>query len=306
MQGKRAFWHDYTGTGFYMITLVTAPRRPLFGRLSERGVELSPEGVCVLEAWRRMPQFTPQLDTSTLCVMPDHLHGILCVRERLTRPLGAVIRGFKSGVTAELRRRAGEAALGVWQEGYHDLIALDPASLHAYHDYILDNPRRARLKAAHPDLFTRIATLAAPCLPALPEGRTWAGFGNRFLLEMPRRMALRVSRSVSDAELERVKRGVTAQVRQGAVMVSPFISPGERALVDLALELPSARVIVIKGGGFRPLYKPGGRYFDLCAQGRVLILSPYAYSNHVEPLTRARCLEMNALCAALEALHTRR
>jgi hypothetical protein len=299
MQGKRAFWHDYTGTGFYLLTLATAPRRPLFGQVLERGVDLSPEGLCVLQAWRRMPAFTPQLDTSTLCVMPDHLHGILCVRERLPRPLGAVIRGFKSGVTAELQRLSGDAALSVWEEGYHDLVALNPASLHAYHDYILDNPRRHRLKKAHPDLFTRIEALDAPNLPPLPDGRTWTGFGNPFLLQMPFRIAARVSRSVTPEALERLKRETAAHIRQGAVLVSPFISPGERALVDLALTMRQARVIVLKGGGFRPLYKPDGRYFDLCAEGRVLILSPFAYTDRAEALTRARCLEMNALAGVI-------
>jgi len=306
MQGKRAYWHDYTGTGFYMVTLTVALRRPLFGRLGEAGVELSPEGRCVLEAWRRMPTFTPQLETSTLCVMPDHLHGILCVRERLPRPLGQVVRGFKSGVTAELRRLAGDAGLAIWEEGYHDLVALNPASLHAYHDYILDNPRRYRLKKAHPDLFTRIEALDAPNLPPLPGGRSWAGFGNRFLAQAPYRLAVRVSRSITDEALEALRREVAAEVRRDAVLVSPFISPGERAMVELALAMPRARVIVLKRDGFRPLYKPDGRYFDLCAQGRLLILSAYAYTGHAEPLTRARCLEMNDLAVAIAGGERRR
>lgn len=301
MQGKRAFWHDYTGVGFYLITLTTAPRRPLFGRVEEAGVALSHEGLRVLEAWRRMPAFTPQIETSTLCVMPDHLHGILYVRERLPRPLGAIVRGFKSGVTSELRALTGDAGLGVWDDGYHDLIALNPASIHAYHDYILDNPRRYRLKRAHPDLFTRIEALEAPSLPPLPDGRTWTGFGNPFLLQAPWRLAVRVSRSVTEAALEAMREEVTAKIRWDAVMVSPFISPGERAMVDLALAMPQARVIVLKSGGFRPLYKPDGRYFDLCAQGRVLILSPYAWTGRKEALTRERCLEMNGLAAGIGA-----
>ncbi len=72
-------------------------------------------------------------------------------------------------------------------------------------------------------------------------------------------------------------------------------------MVDLALAMPQARVIVLKSGGFRPLYKPDGRYFDLCAQGRVLILSPYAWTGRTEALTRERCLEMNGLAAGIGA-----
>jgi hypothetical protein len=50
-----------------MLTLATADRRPLFGHLVEPGdVALSPAGHLVLEAWRKMPSFTPQLETTTL------------------------------------------------------------------------------------------------------------------------------------------------------------------------------------------------------------------------------------------------
>lgn len=301
MTGKRAFWHDYTGVGFYMITLATAPRRPLFGRCVDNGVDLSPEGMRVLLAWRRIPAFTPQIETSTLCIMPDHLHGILYVREALARPLGAIIRGFKSGVTSDLRTATGDTTLRVWEDGYHDLISLNRASLRAYHDYILDNPRRYCLKKAHPDLFTRLELLDAPSLPTLPEGQSWTGFGNPFLLQAPVRISVQVSRSITVEALQALQQDVTAKIRQDAVMVSPFISPGERAMVDLALAIPRARVIVLKNGGFPPLYKPGGRYFDLCAEGRVLILSPFPYTGHAEALTRARCLEMNALARCIGA-----
>jgi hypothetical protein len=54
--GQRAVWHDYRGVGFYMLTMVTAERRPLFGQVVEAGaMVLSPMGHHVLEAWRAMP-----------------------------------------------------------------------------------------------------------------------------------------------------------------------------------------------------------------------------------------------------------
>jgi len=202
------------------------------------------------------------------------------------------VRGYKSGVTAELRRLMGDTGLQVWEEGYHDLVALDPSSLHAYHDYILDNRRRQRLKAAHPDLFTRLNALRHPRLPA---GGDWSGYGNLFLLGRPERLAVRVSRSAGDSDLLAWRREAAAAFERGAVLVSPFISPGERAMVEEALAQPKGRVIVVKSGGFRPLYKPSGRYFDLCAEGRLLIVSPDAWRGRDEPLTRARCLELNAL-----------
>jgi hypothetical protein len=58
-------------------------------------------------------------------------------------------------------------------------------------------------------------------------------------------------------------------------------------------------LIVLKHGGFPPLYKPSGRYFDLCASGRLLVLSAFAYTSRKQPLTREQCLAMNGWCEKL-------
>jgi len=103
MQNKRMWAHDYTRVGFYMVTLVTAGRRQLFGLCREDRAHLSPAGEVVQRRWREIPQHRPAIETNTLVVMPDHLHGIVYVREQLPKPVGDTIRGFKSGATSELR-----------------------------------------------------------------------------------------------------------------------------------------------------------------------------------------------------------
>jgi hypothetical protein len=326
-KGQRAVWHDYKGVGFYMLTMTVAGRRPLFGQVVEPGVMmLSPMGHQVLAAWRAMPSFTPQLETSTLCVMPDHLHGILCVREPLVRPLGAVVRGFKSGVTAALRKATGNPALAVWEEGFYDGVALEPASIQAWHRYILDNPRRLWLKRQHPDLFVRVNALEHSRLPTLPDGQKWSGYGNLFLLDRPELVPVRVSRSATPDEIEHTASAIVAKISSGAVAVSPFISPGEQAVVKKAAktapimalsrnksglmtaaaiiggspaEEAGGGLIVLKHGGFPPLYKPGGMYFDLCAAGRLLVLSAFTYTGRKEALTREQCLAMNGWCGEI-------
>jgi hypothetical protein len=59
------------------------------------------------------------------------------------------------------------------------------------------------------------------------------------------------------------------------------------------MEQEFGSLILLKPDGFPPLYKPSGAYFDLCAQGRLLVLSPFAYTGRKQPLTRERCLQMN-------------
>ncbi len=86
MQNKRMFVHDYRRVGFYMVTILSADRRPLFGVCRDSGVVLSPAGEIVERRWHEIPSHRPSIETSTLIVMPDHLHGILYVKEQLRNP----------------------------------------------------------------------------------------------------------------------------------------------------------------------------------------------------------------------------
>jgi hypothetical protein len=77
----------------------------------------------------------------------------------------------------------------------------------------------------------RVNALEHERLPSLPDERPWAGYGNLFLLDRPELVQVRVSRSATQDEIAHVASAIAAKVRQGAVAVSPFISPGEQAVV---------------------------------------------------------------------------
>ena len=61
-------------------------------------------------------------------------------------------------------------------------------------------------------------------------------------------------------------------------------------------------LILIRPEGFPPFYKPSGTYFDLCAEGRLLVLTAFPYTGRKQALTRDCCLQMNgwvkAMCGA--------
>jgi len=290
MPNKRMYTHDYARVSFYMITVVTAGRRPLFGECRDNRVHLSPAGKLVQRRWSEVPAHRPAIETNTLVVMPDHLHGIVYVKKRLPKPVGDTVRGFKSGATAALRKLLGDPALAVWEAGYHDRVIMSSNTLRAERRYIADNPRRYCVRKAHPELFVRVNRLDSRRLPAGPD---WAGFGNLFLLEKPALMPVQVSRRATPEDLATLKAEVLDLVRRGAAMVSPFISPGEKEVAGVVMEQDYGSLILLKPEGFPPLYKPSGVYFDLCAQGRLLVLSPFAYTGRKQPLTRERCLQMN-------------
>ncbi|MDP6490676.1 MAG: hypothetical protein QGH42_03195 [Kiritimatiellia bacterium] len=290
MQGKRMFAHDYSRVGFYMITMVTGGRRRLFGQCRDNRVLLSPAGEVVQRRWREIPQHRPEIEASTMQVMPDHLHGILYVKQPLEKPVGNTLRGFASGVTSELRKTSGNPTLKVWEKGFHDRVIMNSETLRAERNYIRDNPRRYCLKKARPDLFVRVNELHHE---RLPTGEAWAGFGNQFLIEKPELLPVQVSRRASEDEIGAVKGQVAERTADGAVMVSPFISPGEKAIAKMVMQQQHGSLILIRPEGFPPFYKPSGTYFDLCAEGRLLVLTAFAYTGRKQPLTRDRCLQMN-------------
>jgi REP element-mobilizing transposase RayT len=288
--GKRMYVHDYTRVGFYMITILTAGRRRLFGECADNLVQLSDAGEIVKRRWKDIPAHRPAIETNTLVVMPDHVHGIVYVKEPLPKSVGQTIRGFKSGATSELRKHFMDPALEIWEEGYHDRVIMNSDTLRAERHYIHDNPRRYCVRKANPEMFVRVNRMEHSCLP---RGTDWAGFGNLFLLDKPDMMPVQVSRSVSAPELAARKVEALEQAWRGSVMVSPFISPGEKEIAHAVMEREYGSLILIRAEGFPPLYKPSGAYFDLCARGRLLVLSPVAHTGRKQDLTRERCLQMN-------------
>ena len=103
---RRCVGHDYTDRQIYMITMVTEGRRPLLGQVVGRSdapkdsteaphIILSKLGQRVEDEWWAAPLHHPEVEVIALQMMPDHLHGILFVKEKMERPLGMLLRGFK-------------------------------------------------------------------------------------------------------------------------------------------------------------------------------------------------------------------
>ena len=105
---------------------------------------------------------------------------------------------------------------------------------------------------------------------------------------------MRISRSIDPALLEQEKAQLLAAARSGAVLVSPAISPGEKAITRAAFDegLP---LIVLLDNGLDPMSKPNGERFRACAEGRLLLLSPFPHHNNRVTITRQVCETLNGL-----------
>ena len=300
---RRARFWDYRDPRIYMITLTLANRaQPLLGKLvidSKPGVPPdevrahvvpSALGLAVQEYWQTIPKLHPQIQMYALQLMEEHLHGILHVKERLERPLGHVIGNFKGRCTLAYRQAfLLDTTAQLFSSGFQDTLLSQHGQLDRMSLYLLDNPRRAAVKRLFPDLFRSLRQI-----PFGPGAFT--GLGNLFLLERSLFHQVQVSRHTVGEVLEIKRQEMLRAIADGAVVVSPCISPGERELARSAFNC-QAPLIVLKNKGFAPLYKPPGAYFDACAAGRLLMLAPsqWLYQPGNKPMTREDACILNAL-----------
>lgn len=363
---RRDDHHDYRDRRIYLITLAVEGRRPLLGRLvgnplTEPGspayphVELTPIGDAVSKAWYAIPRYHPQIEIFALQVMPDHIHGILFVKEFMPEGLGKAILGFKQGCNKAYRAllaqplpTANQAAPAnsssadqaapmplsvdqaapalssdaqaahalpsvmqaavlqqptptpsspslisdrshglLFERGYNDSILLRDGQLAAMKRYLAENPFRLAMKRARPDLL-RVRLDVDVC------GTRCSAVGNLALLSAPQKLRVRISRSIAPQLLEQEKARFLAAARAGAVLVSPAISPGEKAITRAAFDegLP---LIVLLDNGLDPMSKPSGERFRACSEGRLLLLSPFPHRNQRITITRQVCEALNGL-----------
>lgn len=188
----------------------------------------------------------------------------------------------------------GAQAPSLWSPGFNDRILLHAGQLAAMFDYLRDNPRRLAVRRRNPDLFRVLRDL--PLDLGFPAH--FAAIGNDALLRAPVLLQVQCSRSLlpGGREFEELRAGFIAAAQHGAVLVSPCISRGEREIVRSALVCGGA-AIALKNKGFPDVYKPGGRLFDRCADGKLLLLAPAAwpYTPAEKPMTRLDACALNRI-----------
>ena len=325
---------NYRGRRIYHITMVTEGRRCILGHVEgnpdipagqpgapcTRSSEL---GKAVITCLRSIPHFHPEARLIAYQLMPDHLHFILFITADGGDHLGRIIQGFKIGCNKAYRVVGGPAILSqaqkqvggpaiiaqaqerrrptteerkhglLWQTSYYEKPLSGKDQLERMIAYVHDNPRRLLLKRQHSHLFHPV-----PLPVSLPSVENPLAVGNLSLLSSPRRIAVRISRRISQAALQEALAHIMEAAHSGAVIISPFISPGEVAVRDalLTANLPYIR---IDGEGFSPYYKPPGYEIAAVAATSLLIIAPWPYSPRRIRLTKADFEAMNAIAAQL-------
>ena len=102
---RRCVDNDYKARRMYMITMVTEERKPLFGKVVGRSeavepsaeaphIELSPLGEAVEKIWLTIGTYHPEVKVVALQMLPDHLHAILFVKEKMERFISLAPKDF--------------------------------------------------------------------------------------------------------------------------------------------------------------------------------------------------------------------
>ncbi len=159
--------YDYSQIGEYFVTLCTHKMRCLFGEVKNGKMHLNRLGQIVDSEWRKTPRLRPGVDLGDFVVMPNHLHGLLVIKQaaekrilatsvsvrahvcaplrRHPRGLGAIIAGFKSATTTRINQQRRTRGSPVWQRNYYEHIIQDEEYSARTRHYISINPMLWRL-----------------------------------------------------------------------------------------------------------------------------------------------------------------
>ena len=160
--------------------------------------------------------------------------------------------------------------------------------------YIDMNPQRLATKRLKPGYFRVQKDI-------MIGKRSYDGVGNTTLLIAEhfetvhvRRVMVEEANHGNDEPLRNYMNSCIMAARKGVIMVSPFISPYEKQVMQVMLreKLP---FIYLSDNGFREYYKPIDALFDACASGRILILSPWTYDASKRRICREDCIALNAM-----------
>jgi len=167
---------DYRSQAVYFITICTQNRLHYFGNIENGEMILSETGQIATTYWFDIPKHFPFIELINFVVMPNHVHGLLRIRENtndirletlhatslqrsIQNPLiseipnknesmseispkrgslSSVIRSYKSVVTRYANKNKIEFG---WQSRFHDHVVKKGVDYSCIFEYISNNPQ---------------------------------------------------------------------------------------------------------------------------------------------------------------------
>lgn len=133
--------YDYTQPGAYFVTICVAGRRCIFGEIVDGVMRPNKNGLIVAGQWAGLPRHYPNALLDEFVLMPNHVHGIICLSDSLHSSVGAgfkpalaspnsnqrhglpeIIRGFKTFSSRGINQLRGTIGAPVWQRNYYEHV----------------------------------------------------------------------------------------------------------------------------------------------------------------------------------------
>lgn len=295
---QRAFAHNYHAPFIYHIIIKKQPSCEPFGEVRGNAtirygnpgcayIKESALGKTIAKSILSLQLEFLILQIYQFKVMPDHVHIIINIKEWSQPPLDFYIEKLKENIANRYSETSSriQSSKDIFEPGFCDKPLLRNRGLDSLYTYLRENPHRLAMRRQFPQFFQ-----TARHLDLL--GHQLQGYGNFFLLRNPDKHAVKISRTFSTAEKETKIAKWLDSAGRGSVLVSPFISKEEKSIRDQAEKL-SAKIILLTHEAFGERFKPAAHDFELCCQGRLLILSLGLPLK--TPISRDICNQMNNL-----------
>lgn len=328
--------HDYTSVSLYLITVTTVDRQKILGNMvgnsaEEAHIEPTDLGRMVIAFFKQIPEITLEktgchVQVVQYQLMPDHFHGILYVKDKLPKeyPLGQIISGWKGACTraynspsmfsSPARRDSVEVSSifsspasrdsakkpPLFNPGYNDRVLNQFGQLEGWIEYLRDNPRRLWLKVHNADRLRKVYEFTAG-----KQGHRYTAVGETFFVKYPERAQVRCHRNLNEEEIQHEVAYYLGLAHKGVVLVSPFISPAEKAVYDACFKEKLKMIRIVNRGLDNRFVYPSGRDLQGCSDGFMLVLAPYTENSdqtRAVKISRATCLDMNGYAADLATL----
>ena len=136
--------YDYSWNGWYFVTICAHNREKYFDVNYTK---------ILMATWKELPIHYSNCQVDEFVVMPDHVHGIICivdsgrVIETGQRPvsteghgLSEMIRGFKTYSAIKINNDRNTRGKPLWQPRFYDRIIRSERELEYIRYYIRHNP----------------------------------------------------------------------------------------------------------------------------------------------------------------------
>ncbi len=275
---------------------------------SNARIERTLLGNAVVDELYVMCRHYPAIRILQFCLMPDHQHAVIHVTQVMETSIRSVIRGYWQGVkkhgraytlavTAELNSaitNGGVYSFPVFTERPFIRPLSRRGQLQTMIRYVRMNPERLATKRLKPGYFRVQRDIVI-------AGRKYDGVVNvailmekEFATVHVRSTMVKAADNGNTMPLRNYMNSRVLMARKGVVMVSPFISPQEKQVMQFLMQ-EQHPLILLSDNGFRDYYKPADTLFEACAAGRLLILSPWPYDEGKRHISRSECVTLNAM-----------